>query len=718
MKIRTILDKIDERQLFIPAFQREYVWKREDAKQLIDSLIKEYPTGTMLTWETSNPPELKGPHKYDERQGAVRLLLDGQQRVTSLYMLIKGEVPSYYTLAEIMNDTRGLYVNLETLELSYYMKTRMDNNPLWQNITDIFQKKVGAFDLQSRFAATGKEIGMEELKALNDNIIRITGVLERDFPEQIIPVKATIREAIDIFYKVNASGVALTDAELALAQISGYWPQARDLFKKKLAKLEQDGFVFKLDFIVYVLLGCLYHMGSDMRRLHGEDNNDNLQLAWERLDKQVIDYVVNLMRSNAYVDHTDEINSIYALVPIIVYCFDKGGQHLSETEIRKMVKWFYYSQIRARYVSQLPQKLDRDLRTVAESDKPFDDLLQVIEEESRLEIMPFEFEGRGISHPLFSLMRWYHKSRGAVCFTTGIDLRRNMGPKYQLEKDHIFPYSRLKKIGYSRGNRVKYALAQELTNRAILTQVANRTKSSTTAEAYLAEVKARFPKALDLQSVPEDDDLWKIENYELFLAERRKMLAGRMNTFLEGITDTEEVVVPVSLEKLIAEGESDDLEFKSSLRWDYEESRANKEREQDVIKAVAAFANAQGGTLLIGVKDDGEILGLAHDYTSLGDADRDKFERHLRGILSNQLGASFIVSNVRIKFPNGIDEMEVCQIDVSPAKKEIVIKGKDKNGQWQEKFYVRSGNASPELSGVEMIAYIKDRFVHDHRRPA
>ena len=711
MKIRTILEKIDEKQLFIPAFQREYVWKRDDAKQLIDSLIKEYPTGTMLTWETDNPPELKGPHKYNEKQGAVRLLLDGQQRITSLYMLIKGEVPNYYTLAEIMNDTRGLYVNLESLELSYYMKTRMENNPLWQNITHVFQKKVGAFDLQAQFSAVGKEIDMEELKRLNDNTNRITGVLERDFPEQIIPVKATIREAIDIFYKVNASGVALTEAELALAQISGYWPQARDLFKGKLAKLEKEGFVFRLDFIVYVLLGCLYHQGSEMRKLHGEENNESLRIAWKRLDDLVLDYVVNLLRSNAYVDHTDEINSVYALVPITVYCFDKGGQHLSDTEIRKMVKWFYYSQVRARYVSQLPQKLDRDLRTVAESDKPFDDLLQVIEEESRLEIMPFEFEGRGIAHPLFSLMRWYHKSLGAVCFTTGIELRRNMGDKYQLEKDHIFPFSRLKKVGYDKGNRVKYALAQEFTNRAILTQVANRTKSATTAEEYLAEVKSRFPKALGLQSVPENVELWKIENYELFLAERRKLLAERLNTFLQGITATDEVVVPVSLEGLIAEGESDELEFKSSVRWDYVEARINKELEQVIVKSVAAFGNGQGGTLLIGVKDDGEILGLAHDYTSLGEADRDKFERHLRGILSNQLGASFVVGNVRIKFPNGIGDMEVCQVDVAPAKKEIVLKVKDKNGQWVEKFYVRSGNASQELSGAEMIAYIKERFV-------
>ena len=110
MKISTILEKIDENQLFVPAFQREYVWKRDDAKQLIDSLIKEYPTGTMLTWETAKPPELKGPHKYNEKQGAVKLLLDGQQRVTTLYMLIRGEIPPYYTAPEIMNDTRGLYV--------------------------------------------------------------------------------------------------------------------------------------------------------------------------------------------------------------------------------------------------------------------------------------------------------------------------------------------------------------------------------------------------------------------------------------------------------------------------------------------------------------------------------------------------------------------------------------------------------------------------------
>lgn len=709
MKISTILEKIDENQLFVPAFQREYVWKREDAKKLIAALIKEYPTGTMLTWETANPPELKGPHEYNEKQGAVKLLLDGQQRVTTLYMLINGTIPPYYTASEIVNDTRGLYVNVETLELLYYMKTRMENNPSWQNITDVFKGKVNAFELQEKYAEAGNPLVMEDLKKLNDNINAITRIKEREFPEQTIPIKASIREAIDIFYTVNASGVALTDAELALAQISGYWPQARDRFKAKLAALEQEGFVFKLDFIVYVLLGCLYHLGSDMKKLHDSENGEKIRAAWDRLDKQVLDYVVNLMRTSAFVDHTDEINSPYALVPIIAYCFDKNGIHPTDAEIRKMVKWFFYSQVRTRYVSQLPQKLDRDLRTIAESPQPFDALLQVIAEENRLEILPAEFVGRAIQHPLFSMVRWYLKSRGAVCLTTGMTLRRNMGPKYQLERDHIFPYSKLKEVGYGEGNRVKYALAQELTNRAILTQVANRSKSAAHAVDYLAEVKMKFPKALELQCIPEDPELWKIENYELFLDERRKVLAKNLNAFLEKITATEAAVTPVTLEELIAEGESDELEFKSTLRWDMKEGTINKKLEDVVMKTVAAFANSQGGTLLVGVNDDGTVLGLEPDYNALGGVDRDRFELHLRNLLNQQFGVGFVSSKVTVKF-HDVEEREVCQIDIAPAKDPVIIAVKDKTGNSIEKFYVRSGNSSQDIPLSEMSAYIKERF--------
>ena len=453
-------------------------------------------------------------------------------------------------------------------------------------------------------------------------------------------------------------------------------------------------------------------MGSDIKKLHGSENDENLRIAWDRLDKQVLDYALSLLRSRAYIDHTDEISSPYALVPIIVYCFDKDGNHLTDVEIRKMVKWFYYSQVRTRYVGQLAQKLDRDLRIVLESKSPFDELLGVIAEERPLPILPDEFVGRPILHPLFNLMRLYFKARGAVCFSTGLNLRQTMGRKYQLENDHIFPYSKLEKIGYGRANRIKYSLAQELTNRAILTQKANRTKSNADPDVYLKSVPDKFPEALALQCIPADQSMWTLSNYEGFIESRRRLLAKELNAFLEGITTTETEVVPVSIEDMIAEGESDEVEFKSSLRWDYKQEMVNKKLEEVIVKSVAAFANAQGGTLLVGVDDEGQILGLDRDYGSLGNADRDKFEVHLRNILNQNFGKALVTTKIQIQF-HPIGDKEVCRIEVSPVAGPVLVKFVDKNGQAQELFYVRSGNSSQELSKAEMLAYLNERASGD-----
>ena len=715
MKISTALDKIDEKQLFVPAFQREYVWKREDAKELIDSLIKEYPTGTMLTWETNTPPELKGPFKYDEKQGAVRILLDGQQRLTTLYMLIRGELPPYYSPPEILNDTRGLYVNVETLELEYYMKQKMEKDPRWQNLTDIFQRKVRSRDIVRTLEDRGETVTRAIDDKIHDNVNGIERILDREFPEQTIPVKASVRQAIDIFYKVNASGVSLTEAELALAQISGYWPEARDIFKKKLVELEAKGFVFKLDFIVYALLACLHQSGSNMKLLHDGEKNESIGTAWKRLEGTTLDYVVNILQSHAFVDHTDEINSPYALIPIIAYCYHKaeqvsGAGHLTDLEIRKIVKWFYYSQIRTRYISQLPQKLDRDLRMVQESEQPFDELLRVIQDERALEILPDEFEGRTTSHPLYPMMRWYFKSREAYCFTTGVKLRQPMGRRYSLESDHIFPFSKLKAAGYGVENRIKYSLAQELTNRAILTQIANRTKNATTAKDYLTEVLQRNPDALAKQSIPTDQNLWELENYDQFLKSRRILLASELNAFLTSITETELPKAPITLAEMLAEGESEELEFKQTLRWDTREGRVNKGLEDVVIKTVAAFANSQeGGTLLIGVSDAGEAVGLDQDFSALGDADRDRFELHLRNLFGEAFGQSFTSRKLRISFPQ-VEDVEICQIDIRPADHAVIVEAKDKNGVKVQRLYVRSGNSSPEMPLNEVQAFLSQRF--------
>lgn len=266
-------------------------------------------------------------------------------------------------------------------------------------------------------------------------------------------------------------------------------------------------------------------------------------------------------------------------------------------------------------------------------------------------------------------------------FSTG-SFPSRLSPFAPVENDHFFPYSKLKTRGYGQENRLKYSLAQELTNRAILTQIGNRTKGAMDAQVYLADVKARFPDSLALQCIPEDRELWEIENYEAFLQARRSALAFHLNAFLTGITDTKPPEAAVTLEELIAEGEDDEPEFKSSLRWDIKEHVANKKLEEVIVKTVAAFANSQGGTLLIGVSDAGEVLGLEGDYLSLGGANRDKFELHLRNLLNSSFGTAFVSSKPKILFPS-IRDVEICQIDIQPATKPLILAVKDRNGVQQ-----------------------------------
>ncbi|MBV1711603.1 MAG: ATP-binding protein [Desulfomicrobium sp.] len=230
------------------------------------------------------------------------------------------------------------------------------------------------------------------------------------------------------------------------------------------------------------------------------------------------------------------------------------------------------------------------------------------------------------------------------------------------------------------------------------------------AKNYLADVQGRFPKALKLQLIPEDHELWEIENYELFLKTRRKMLADSLNDWLEGIVETSAMDGKVTLEDLIAEGENEDLEFKETFRWDVRQGTVNKDLENVILKTIAAFANAHGGRLLIGVTDDGDVVGLERDYKSLGGGGKDKFELHLTNLVQKSFGQSFAATKVAVTFPE-VSGIEFCSIEIKAANKPTFLQVAMKGGPAQERFYVRSGNSSPELSLSEAQAYIDERFV-------
>ncbi len=171
-----------------------------------------------------------------------------------------------------------------------------------------------------------------------------------------------------------------------------------------------------------------------------------------------------------------------------------------------------------------------------------------------------------------------------------------------------------------------------------------------------------------------------------------------------------ESVANVKVLEMIKKGETEYVEFKSSLRWDYREERVNKALEDVILKSIAAFSNAKGGKLFIGVNDDMEIVGLETDFNTLKKQNVDYFELHLRKLINNQFGIRFSNNHLHIQFPD-IHNKTICLIHIAPSDKPLYLKVKNNQGHMVEKFYVRSGNASQEITSLQEIhEYIEARF--------
>jgi len=158
-----------------------------------------------------------------------------------------------------------------------------------------------------------------------------------------------------------------------------------------------------------------------------------------------------------------------------------------------------------------------------------------------------------------------------------------------------------------------------------------------------------------------------------------------------------------NLPALLSRGEDDGLEFKSSFRYDYKLQKANKALENVIIKTLAGFMNAQGGSLLIGVDDTGNILGLEPDYQTLGRKDSDGFTQLMMSTVADRIGVP-ACRLLRILFHHH-EGKEVCRVIVIPLILPIYIKEDN-----QTRFYIRTGSGTREMDIREAIAFIKTKW--------
>ena len=325
----------------------------------------------------------------------------------------------------------------------------------------------------------------------------------------------------------------------------------------------------------------------------------------------------------------------------------------------------------------------------------------ILRERGRITLQEGDLDRARIDSAVAILSRIVARHRDARDWFTGVRIYDPMTGKSNGEERHyIFPKKVLARAGFDDSRRIN-----AVANRAFLAQPAPKVYKKASPAEYLSEVDEQQPGALIAQSVPTNPVLWRPDEFLDFLAARRRLLAEAMNSFIaewlpKAVVDDPEQHVRA----LIAKRESDKLEFKSSLRWDRKEERVNKALERVVIKTVSGFLNAAGGTLLIGVDDDGAVVGIAADCATLKKPDRDGFELHFQNLVDKYLGEAVSASFLTVNF-HEIDGQDICQITVDPSDRQIYVQH-----EGNEVFYVRSGNATRALPVAEAVKYIGFRW--------
>jgi hypothetical protein len=226
--------------------------------------------------------------------------------------------------------------------------------------------------------------------------------------------------------------------------------------------------------------------------------------------------------------------------------------------------------------------------------------------------------------------------------------------------------------------------------------------SNTPPSEYLPEVNDKFPDALSSQFIPMDPELWRIERYREFLEARRELIARKMNEFTNSLIEEPEETHRRPISDLISLGEGYNLEFKSTLQWDLVERSRSKALRFAVLKTIAAFMNSDGGTLVIGVEDDGTVCGLGNDLT-LVDGSIDRFEQLLTTLVGEMMGHQ-LAPLYMVRF-EPVDGKQVCAVDVERAPGPVFVKTERGKG-----FCVRVGNTTRFLDSESSHQYIETHW--------
>ena len=731
-----LLNAIELGVLGLPDIQRPFVWKNAKVRDLFDSMYRGYPVGYLLLWQTGQHGE-KTIGDDGKQKSPSLVIVDGQQRLTSLYAVVRG--------VQVLRKNRS------------HERIRIAFNPLEQQfqVTDAAIERDrsyipnisrvwidGLFETTSRYLSKlseTREVSAVDERRVQEAISRIHNLV--GFPFTALELAPDISEeaVADVFVRINSKGTPLNQADFILTLMSVFWDDGRAELEafcseaRKPTKGTASAFNYFIDpepaQLLRVGVGCAFkrarlsHVYSILRGkdLDTGEFSTKRRLAQFKLLKEAQGRTLNLQswhdffhsirlagfRSGKMISSANNL-----LFSYILYLIGLTEYKIPRKELREVIaQWFFMSAVTGRFTGSPESAMEFDLARIRDTSEPWEFLSKIrhacditltsdfwdvtlpnaLATSSPRSPSLFAFNAALVlldSPALFSKTKMVELLDPAV-----------KGHRPPIERHHLYPKGHLQELGIT-GTRN----TNQIANYAFLEWTDNLEVSDQAPIEYVRELRKGFTvdelaKMYDRHALPDD---WEQMEYWGFLERRRVLMAQvirRGYEQLSGVVDPEPPEVTVDVDTMIRAGESTAVEFKSTLRTNLHTRQRDGRMERAVLKTLAGFLNTSGGTLIVGVADDGTPVGIAAD----GFANEDKMALHLVNLVSSEMGAPAMTA-IHQHFADH-DRGRVLVLRCERSLAPVFVK--DGNA---ERFFVRTGPATQELTGTTMQSYIDQRF--------
>ena len=698
-KYSVLISDIERGVVKVPKFQRDFVWDIEQTAKLLDSILKGYPIGTFILWETDNRiNDVKNIGNFDLPEieyGPVQYVLDGQQRITSLFAAYKG--------ASIQKVGEKKKTNYKDIVVDLEPNDESDDGNIVTTVSKA-KRPIALHDVLNFNHKKGKELEAqgftgEELDKIDEYKDAFSTY---DF--SIVTLrKNDIDSAIEVFTRINTGGKVLTLFEIMSAKTydegANFDMQAKwEQFQKKLNDSKYENISPS---VILQLLSLVISETKECKRktILGLEKADILAQWGHAVSaiEKTIDHFRTVLRIPV-----SQILPYDTLIVPFAYFFLKTGQSPNGQQRKYLEELFWRSSLSLRYSSATESKLAADIKKVdliIDGERPtYPEFKLYINSPQDLKETDFS-TGNAICKSILCILA-YHEPKDF--HTNGKVLLDNSYLKIASSKNyhHFFPRAFVRKTG----TEADKPYANSIVNITLVSAELNKKRIGAKAPSvYLADFadeNSELGHALKSHLIDAEHSSVIQDEFTAFLKHRSEKLFAEITKRIEPSTAAPAID---AVHEMILQGEGQLVEFKSTMRYDMRTGEVNKKLEHVIAKTVAAFMNSEGGSLFIGVDDHGNAIGLDLDYNTLKKPDRDGFQLHLGNILDAYLGKD-VMKLWKLDWPL-YDDKQLCHVQVTRANKPVYVTQEGK-----EEFFVRKEGSSQPLSRPEEHEWNKGRF--------